>query len=220
MKIPKLLLEKEIQESQPLEKKLTDYMNTPYKHGPENSAASGFALRLKKYRDQINELRDKPYESSAEILTKSHDKEKIIELLIEAKENLNIALNEEKEVFYPALAAGDFSAHELMIQRAEDYEKSIKVNGLAGINEVFDELERSFELGKYDFTTEMINKIDNYFSEKAILSGQPYLRFQEIKKDFLRDSDRGKILNKIQDLKNGRDKILEYDKFHKIIERV
>lgn len=142
---------------------------------------------------------------------KVHDKEQILDLLVEVKTGLEEAIIEERKAFYPSLFAGDSSGHEFQRQNVEALNKSLVQNGVNGINKIFDDLEESIQIGRTDFSSLLIERIDKYFTENAITHGQPFERFNQIKNDFMNSEKRLETKNKVEDLKTAKKIIDEYN---------
>lgn len=142
---------------------------------------------------------------------KVHDQEQITDLLIEVKKGLEEALPQERKAFYPALFAGDSAGHEAQRANVNDIFKHIEQNGVNGLTQILSDLENSIQIGRTDFSSLLIGKIDKYFSDNLIRSGSPFEKFIEIKNDFLNSENRLEIKTKIEDLKNAKKIIDDYN---------
>ncbi|MBK8947179.1 MAG: hypothetical protein IPM32_18215 [Ignavibacteriae bacterium] len=210
MKFPELLKEEVEKQNSPLENRFRELLEIENPTGPElkELIMSDLALRIKTNRKQIKNLTSEPYATSALIETKKFNDVRINDLQIEIKLELENLIPEERKLFYPSLANKDFSAYELQLQSVNEIYKSVEQNKFNGINKVYDDLERAIEIGRIDFATLLIEKLEKFLKENSRLDSQPYQRFLQIQNDFLNLNKRGEIRKKIEDLKAGK-KIIE-----------
>lgn len=211
MKIPELILQEFEENNAPLEKRFRELNDKENLTGPElkEFTWSDLAGDLKRNRDTILNLKEKPYTTSAKI--KMHDDEQQRDLLVEIKLGLEEALTEERKAFYPSLFNKDFSGHELQRQHAEELNKKLVQDGVNGINKIFDTLEESIQIGRTDFSSILIERIDKYFADNRIPSGQPLERFTQIKNDFLSIEKRLETKSRLEDLRTAKKIIDEYN---------
>lgn len=171
--------------------------------GPEKLELIPLGEKLKSLREQVKFAEQNPKTFEAQNIHLKPDDQ--VKYFIDTLNSEYSEMTEKVQTaFYPSLKNEDGAGHELMRQQADKFLSSVDKNGLTGINQFFDEIEKSAEIGRTDFVSLSIEGLQKYFDNNQIRQGQPYNRFYQIKSDFLSKSNRGELKSQISDLKSAK----------------